>query len=72
MSAKVLKPIVEEIMRAKYFSIIVDSTPDLSHTDQLSIIIRYCLKDKVYARFLTFIPIQSLHGESLASTILQF
>ena len=72
MSAKVLKHIFEEIIRAKYFSIIDDPTPDLSHIDQLSIIIRYCLNDKVYERFLTYIPIQSHTGESLASTILQF
>ena len=33
LSAKVLKHIVEEIIRAKYFSIIADSTPDLSNID---------------------------------------
>ena len=30
--------IMSEIKKAKYFSIIVDSTPDLSHTDQLAIV----------------------------------
>ena len=57
---------------AKYLSIIADSTSDLSHIDQLSIVIRHCLNGKVYERFLTFIPIQSNTGESLALTILQF
>jgi len=33
--------IVTEIKKAGYYSISVDSTPDISHIDQLTIIIQY-------------------------------
>lgn len=37
------KVIVEEIKSAGYFSLSVDSTPDVSHTDQLGIILKYAV-----------------------------
>ncbi|KAF7653501.1 hypothetical protein LDENG_00082200 [Lucifuga dentata] len=37
---KVKQTIASEIQHAKYFSVIVDSTPDLSHVDQLTFIFR--------------------------------
>ncbi|XP_043288811.1 52 kDa repressor of the inhibitor of the protein kinase-like [Venturia canescens] len=37
----VKKKIVDDIKKSKYFGIIFDSTPDNSHTDQMSEIIRY-------------------------------
>ena len=40
MKQKVIKEIKTEIQPAKYFSISVNSTPDLSHIDQLTFIIR--------------------------------
>ena len=44
MGQKVLSVIVDEIKTAKYFSISVDSTPDIMHVDQLTLIIRYVLQ----------------------------
>lgn len=72
MGKQVLKEIVNEVKLAKYFSISVDSTPDLSHVDQLTFIIRY-VKDCVpVERFLKFIPIKEHKSEYLAETILSF
>lgn len=45
LANKVKKIIVNDIKSAKYFSVIVDSTPDISHTDQLSFVLRYVGKD---------------------------
>jgi len=41
MGRKVVSKIVSEIKVAKYYSISVDSTPDISHVDQLTFIVRY-------------------------------
>ncbi len=40
MGEKAKKIIAAEIRQAKHFSVIVDSTPDLSHVDQLTFIFR--------------------------------
>ncbi|XP_028404819.1 zinc finger MYM-type protein 5-like [Dendronephthya gigantea] len=37
------EPIFTEVKAAKYFSVSVDSTPDISHVDQLKCILRYVL-----------------------------
>jgi hypothetical protein len=46
MVDKVLKHIIEEIKNAKYFGLIVDSTPDINYTDQLAIVLRYVNYDE--------------------------
>ena len=72
----VFNRIIEEIKVAKYFSISVDSTPDVSHSDQLTTIIRYVprsgeIKGPV-ERFLKFFEISNHTGVYLAETILSF
>ena len=73
MGDKVLKAIVEEIKEAKYFSLSVDSTPDISYSNQLTVVIRCVGKSdhKVIERFLNFIPIASHAGKALASIVLK-
>ncbi len=57
MASKVRKTILNEIKSSKYYSIIVDSTPDISHTDQLSLVIKYVDKSgEPVERFIQFIP----------------
>ena len=41
MEQKVLSHIKQEIKNGKYFSIVVDSTLDVTHVDQLTYIFRY-------------------------------
>ena len=71
MDQKVLSVIVSEIKTAKYFSISVDSTPDIAHVDQSTVVIRYVLKDGPVERFLTFIPMFSHTGAEIAKIVLQ-
>ena len=52
MADKVLSTIINEVQNAKFFSISVDSTPDISHTDQLSFTIRYVLPTGPVERYL--------------------
>ena len=43
MGKQVLDRIFAEVKSTKYFSVSVDSTPDVSHVDQLTCILRYVL-----------------------------
>lgn len=72
MGKQVLNKIINEVKLAKYFSISVDSTPDLSHVDQLTFVIRYVKDHGPVERFLKFIPIKEHKSEYLADTILNF
>lgn len=45
MADCVLQTMVEEVKHSRYFALIVDSTPDCSHTDQLAFVLRYVCKD---------------------------
>ena len=58
-SSKVVQEIHAERERSKYFSIMVDATPDCSHTEQSTFVLRYVLDCNssfvVQERFLTFV-----------------
>ena len=72
MGEKVKKTIAAELQHAKYFSVIVDSTPDLSHVDQLTLIFRFVSEEgKVVERFIGFEPIHSHTGASLAECVVK-
>ncbi|KZS00257.1 putative Zinc finger MYM-type protein [Daphnia magna] len=73
MGVKVLSLIISEIQEARFFSVSIDSTPDLTHVDQLSMIIRYVsvTSHEATERFLSFIPIEST-GEYLTNIILKY
>ena len=52
--------ITAEVKLANYFSISVDSTPDVVHVDQLTFIVRYVLLNGIpVERFIKFVE---LHG----------
>jgi len=54
----------------KYFSFSVDSTPDITHVDQLTFTICYVSADGVpVERFIQFVPVVSHTGESLYQVI---
>lgn len=57
MAQHVRQVICDELKQSKYYSLIVDSTPDISHVDQLVLAVRYVSSDGgPCERFLTFIP----------------
>ncbi|XP_050066902.1 zinc finger MYM-type protein 1-like [Aphis gossypii] len=70
MANKVLNHILMEVKSAKYFGIIVDSTPDITHNDQMAYVLRYVNESgEVFERF---IKLENIHGhtaEYLFSTI---
>ncbi|XP_044147047.1 zinc finger MYM-type protein 1-like [Bufo gargarizans] len=67
--------IVADIKKAKYFGILFDSTPDVSHTDQMCEVIRYVHiegdKVEVKESFLSFFPIAGKTAAELTENILQ-
>lgn len=72
MGQQVLMTITKEVKAAKYYSISVDSTPDLSHCDQLTFTIKYVKNMGPVERFLQFIPILGHGAEHLCDLIIQF
>ena len=74
ISTKILEQIVEEIKTCKYFSIILDCTPDMSHKEQLSVIVRIVTQEdmpQIKEHFLGFLVAKESTGESLSALILK-
>ena len=64
--------IIHELKCAKYFSVSIDSTPDITRIDQLTGVLRYVLDDGPVERFVKFIEIGGHTGEELANSLLMF
>lgn len=63
---KFLSVIFSEIKAMKYFSISINSTPDIMHVDQLTVIIRYVLPSGPVERFVKFIRMFGYTGAEMA------
>lgn len=70
MFKQVLNTIIQEVIASRYFSISVDSTPDISHIDQLSFCILYVNnKGEPVVRFLCFLDQIGHKAEDLENAI---
>lgn len=78
-SSQVLKKILQQVHKMKYYSIQVDATPDSSHMEQTTFILRYVLETttqqqrvvyEVIERFVTFISLSKKTGSDITSLIL--
>uniref|UniRef100_H3A5Q3 TTF-type domain-containing protein n=1 Tax=Latimeria chalumnae TaxID=7897 RepID=H3A5Q3_LATCH len=72
LEEKVFEHIVKELKEAKYFSVLVDSIPDISNLDQLTCVVRYVLPNGPVERFLTFLDFETHSGQDIAKSLLQF
>ncbi len=72
IAQKVHALIVDEVKSSRYFSLSVDSTSDLSHIDQLSVVLRYLKDGQPTKRFLIFLEMKSHTGEEMANQVLQY
>ncbi|XP_029054570.2 zinc finger MYM-type protein 1-like [Osmia bicornis bicornis] len=75
MVNKVQRVIIDAIKRAKYYSILLDCTPDVSHQEQLSVVLRYVniTDDDVEIEEHFFIKFEIVHnttGKGLSETII--
>lgn len=73
VSDRILTTIVTQVRDSKYFSIILDCTPDISHQEQMSIILRsVALKGQpeIKEHFLGFVNVEATTGLSLSTVTL--
>ena len=69
VAKKVLQSIRYDVLKLKYYGLSVDSTPDVSHKDQLCVIMRYIdqTSNELIKRFVNYIHIDNHTGENLAN-----
>ena len=72
----VLDNIVNEVKKAKYFAITVDGTPDISHDEQISFVLRYLLHNgssfSIEERFISFENFSKKTGHEIARKIVGY
>ncbi|CAH1118218.1 unnamed protein product [Phaedon cochleariae] len=72
MAAKVTTTIMEQLRKAKYFSFSVDSTPDIIHVDQLSLILRFVQDNaEPVERFVCFLPNTGHKAEDMLLAVME-
>ena len=65
-ATKMLDIDISEIKQVKYYSVSMDSTPDITNVNQLTIIFRYVLPHGPVKRFVKFISTRGHTGHQLA------
>ena len=70
MGKEVFTFIIKEMKDRKYFSISAYSTPNVSHTYQLTVIV-YVFDSGPKERFLKFLPLASHKGKYMAGLVLE-
>ncbi|XP_053575281.1 zinc finger MYM-type protein 1-like [Bombina bombina] len=81
LAGAIKKKIITSTTSAKYYSIILDCTPDVSHIEQMTMIVRFVDVSKpsdnesesitIREHFLGFIPLQETTGAFIAETLLE-
>ncbi|XP_069486218.1 zinc finger MYM-type protein 1-like [Ambystoma mexicanum] len=81
LATTIKEEILASVQAANYFSVILDCTPDVSHVEQMTMIVRYattmsvldsdhcdavCIKE----HFLGFVPLKETTGANMTDTIL--
>lgn len=73
LASNVRKTIINKIKRAKYYSLILDCTPDISHLEQMSVIIRIVDRQdenvEIVEHFINFIVVNDTTGNGLTESI---
>lgn len=72
----IIKSICNSLKKAKYYSVILDCTPDISHQEQMTMILRYVDLNSdgsviINERFIGFIPIDDSTGAGLCDSLLE-
>ncbi|XP_063732765.1 zinc finger MYM-type protein 1-like isoform X2 [Eleginops maclovinus] len=70
---KILQEIARRVHKAKYFSVIMDCTPDISHKEQLSVVLRIVNCEtpvSIAEHFLGFVHVEDTTGKGLSEILL--
>ena len=65
LARKVMEYIVSEIKTARYYTLIIDETKDISKKKQLTKVLRYVLNGCVYERFILYTQCDELYAAAL-------
>ena len=72
IATKVADIIISKIKQAKYYAVSLDSTPDITNVDQLTIIFWYDFPDGFVERFVKFVATRGHTGYQLADLLFEF
>lgn len=64
--------IVDEVKRAKFYSVIADEVTDSANKEELSLALRYILDGSIKEVFVDFVEVEHITGAVLAQAILQW
>jgi hypothetical protein len=76
IGSKIKQYILDLIRKHKYYSIILDCTPDVSHSEQMTVVIRFVAfneslkKVELHEHFLEFCPISDSTGKGLSEFLI--
>ncbi len=62
--------ILKEIKEAKIFSILLDETTDVSHSEQVSFVVRFVHDMQIKERFIQVCQVKSTTGQDLEEVVM--
>ena len=71
MSQKIVSQILDRLRKTKYYLIILNCTSDASHSEQLTVIVRFVNPKSVEMKkhFIEFVSIFEMSGDSLTEVV---
>ena len=71
LGSSILDEIIRRVKEAKFYAIIADETPDMSQTEQLSLLVRFVWNGEVGERLLAMMPMNETTAEALFEAVTQ-